>query len=238
MQPARQGPAFGVKMEWRKLLFMHWPVPPESIRSLIPPRLTVDTFDGSAYVALVPFTMTGIRWSYTPKTPWMSSFHEFNVRTYVHLDGREPGVWFFSLDAARLAAVWTARTFFSLPYHHAKMRLEAKDDRIVYSTRRFSPSKGRGFFEGVYGWGDALPRSTPGSLEYFLTERYCLYSASRRGAINRARVWHDPWPLREGRIFDFESDLLEVAGIPRPKGEPLLHYADFISTWSGLPERC
>jgi uncharacterized protein YqjF (DUF2071 family) len=238
VRKALSSPTIGVKMEWRKLLFMHWPVPPECLRPLIPPRLTVDTFDGSAYVALVPFTMTGIRWSYTPKTPWISSFHEFNVRTYVHLDGRDPGVWFFSLDAARLAAVWAARTFFSLPYYHAKMHLDIGADRIAYSSQRFSSSTGRAFFRGTYGWGDALPRSTPGSLVHFLTERYCLYSRSRTGAVHRARVWHDPWSLHTGRVFDFESDLLEVAGVPMPKGEPLLHYADYLATWSGLPQRC
>ena len=159
------------------------------------------------------------------------------MRTYVHLEGREPGVWFHSLDAARLVAVWAARTFFALPYHHAKMQLDEDSDRITYSTRRFSAPPDKAFFRGSYGWGAPLPRSQPGTIEHFLTERYCLYSFRGR-SLYRARIWHDPWPLQVGRVFEYESDLLETAGLPSPKGEPLLHYADFLSTWSGLPERC
>jgi len=230
-------PAFGVSMEWRKLLFMHWEVDEASLRTLLPPRLTVDTFDGRAYIAIVPFTMTGIRWSYTPEVPWISAFHELNVRTYVTLDGNEPGVWFFSLDAARLLAVWAARTAFFLPYHHAFMRMNVDDERIDYVSRRLAAPNGTAFFRGVYGGGAHLPRSAPGTLEYFLTERYCLYAASPRGTLLRARIWHSPWPLQEGLASDFESDLVEVAGLPRPKGDPLLHYADYLSVWSGMPTR-
>jgi uncharacterized protein len=235
---SRDGPGIGVKMEWRKLLFMHWAVPPEHLRRLIPPRLSIDTFEGRAYVALVPFTMSGIRWSYTPEVPWLSAFHEFNVRTYVHVDGRDPGVWFFSLDAARFVAVHTARRLFYLPYFHARMRVNELPDRIEYSTARFPDSTGRAFFRGSYGFGRGLQTSQPGSIEHFLTERYCLYACSPRGTLLRSRVWHEPWPLKQGLVFDFESDLLEAAGIPSVSGDPLLHYADFLSVWSGLPQRC
>jgi uncharacterized protein YqjF (DUF2071 family) len=231
-------PAIGVKMEWRKLLFMHWPVAPDVLRPLIPAGLDVDTYEGHGYVALVPFTMSGIRWSYTPEIPWISTFHEFNVRTYVRRNAAGPGVWFFSLDAARLLAVMAARRAFFLPYYHARMRMVAGEDRVDYRTERFGAPRGRAFFRGSYGGGRELPRSSPGSLEYFLTERYCLYAASPRGTIYRASVHHAPWQLREGRVFDYESDLVEVAGLPAPTGLPLLHYSEFISVWSGIPTRC
>jgi uncharacterized protein len=238
MTLAPRDPAIGVYMEWRKLLFMHWPIDVASVRALIPRRLTADTFDGQAYVALVPFTMTGIRWAYTPRIPWISAFHELNVRTYVTLDGEEPGVWFFSLDAARLAAVWAARAAFHLPYYHALIEMELDRERITYSSQRFGGRNGKAFYRGTYGAGDELPRSRPGSLEHFLTERYCLYAATPRGTILRSRIWHAPWPLRRAWVSDFDSDLVETAGLPRQSGEPLLHYADYLSVWSGIPERC
>ena len=108
---------------WSELLFLHWEVPAEAIQSLLPPGLTVDTFEGKAYVGLIPFTMSGVRPAWSPVVPGLSNFHEFNVRTYVHFEGEKPGVWFFSLDAANLIAVMIARTLWKLPYFHARMRL-------------------------------------------------------------------------------------------------------------------
>jgi uncharacterized protein YqjF (DUF2071 family) len=225
-------------MVWEKLLFMHWPVAAPILRPLIPKQLTVDTFDGQAWIGLVPFTMTGIRASGTPAFPWISAFHELNVRTYVHLGGAEPGVWFFSLDAARLLAVLAARAFFFLPYHHARMRLETHAGAIRYSSRRFGAAPGTAFFRARYHGGRRLPTAQPETLVHFLTARHCLYARSPSGRIYRTRIFHDPWELQEGHVADFESDLSERAGIGRVDGEPLLHYSEALETWAALPHAC
>jgi uncharacterized protein YqjF (DUF2071 family) len=115
---------------WGKLLFMHWQTPPEAIRRLIPGRLSIDTFDGKAWVGLTPFTIWDARPIFMPPMPWLSDFHELNVRTYVHLDG-VPGVWFFSLDANSKAAVIGARTFFHLPYFNAHISLDPRDNTVA-----------------------------------------------------------------------------------------------------------
>src|SRR5438477_12694854 len=120
---------------WHHLLFLHWEVPPAELQSLLPPGLDLDTFEGKAYVGLVPFTLTGVRPILTPPLPWISSFHEINVRTYVHRNGRDPGVWFFSLDASSTIAVAAARAAYKLPYFHASMELLARSDEIDFESR-------------------------------------------------------------------------------------------------------
>ena len=212
------------RMNWGKLLFMHWPVSEKLLRPLLPERLTVDTFDGSAWLSVVPFTMWGIRPSFAPPVPGLSAMHELNVRTYVHLNG-VPGVWFFSLDIESAVATWAARTFYFLPYYNAEMSLRQTGRTISYKSRRTHTNAPPAEFEAAYSFGEPLPAHTPDSLAFFLTERYCLYSA-RRGKLYRARVHHPPWPLRSANVSGFRSTMVEALGLPTPTGEPLLQYCE------------
>jgi uncharacterized protein len=215
--------------DWGKLLFLHWRIEEQQLRPHIPERLTIDTFDGSAWIALTPFTMWDMRAfpPFLPAFPGLSRMHELNVRTYVHLDG-VPGVWFFSLDANSTVAVMAARAFFHLPYFTAEMELEQDGDRIVYSSSRTDSGGPEAKFDATWEIGETLPFSQPGSLEFFLTERYCLYSA-RKEKLYRARIFHEPWPLQKAETSSLESTMIESHGLTTPKGAPLLHYAEEIS---------
>ncbi len=206
---------------WGKLLFMHWPVPAELLRPLIPGRLAIDTFDGTAWIGVTPFTMWGLRPVLLPPLPVLSESHELNVRTYVHLDG-VPGVWFLSLDANNPLAVLGARLAFRLPYFNARMSLERRDRTLHFASRRAHPLAVPAEFEAAWTVGDELPRCEPGSLDFFLIERYCLYSA-RAGKVYRTRIFHRPWPLHEARVLSCRSTMIESHGLPSPSGDPLLH---------------
>jgi uncharacterized protein YqjF (DUF2071 family) len=205
---------------WGKLLFMHWQIPAEAICRLIPEPLTVDTFEGNAWIGLTPFTIWNARPSFTPPLPWISDFHELNVRTYVYLDG-VPGVWFFSLDAYSLVAVKAARTFFHLPYHYASITLEQQDEVIVYRAVR-EDTASSAEFNAKWAVGVELPQAPPGSLVFFLVERYCLYT-SFEGTLYRCRIFHQPWPLREAKLSRFGTTIIEADGLSTPTAEPLLH---------------
>jgi uncharacterized protein len=230
---------------------MHWRVSEQELRPLIPAQLSIDTFDGSAWIGVVPFTMWGIRASFLPPIPGTSAFHELNVRTYVHFNG-VPGVWFFSLDAAHRLAVWGARTFYHLPYFNAEMKLAQWNDRVEYSSVRRDEMTYTKFFAGdragfsadfkserfhhlppaqYYGsWniGKPLAKAEPGSVEFFLTERYCLYSYHRR-QVGQSRIFHEPWPLRGATMNNYESTMIESLGITAGSDAPLLHYAESIA---------
>jgi uncharacterized protein YqjF (DUF2071 family) len=212
---------------WGKLLFMHWRIDEKLIRPLIPNDLEIDTFDGSAWIAVTPFTMWDIRAfpRFIPPVPGFSSMHELNVRSYVHFD-RVPGVWFFSLDCNSAAAVLGARTFFHLPYYNADIDLEQEGHTIDYSLSRTEDRPAE--FNASWKIGESLRYAHPGSLEFFLTERYCLYSENDN-EIYRSRIYHEPWPLQKASLVSFESTMIESHGLPTPKGEPLLHYAEEIS---------
>ncbi len=209
---------------WGKLLFMHWPVPQELLRPLLPPALSIDTHEGRAWIGVVPFTMWGVRQSFLPPLPGMSAFHELNVRTYVHFDG-VPGVWFFSLDAQNPLAVWFARKFFMLPYFNARMSLRQTETVIHYCSSRTHRVAPRAEFDAEWTTGELLEPCEPDSLAFFLTERYCLYVA-RREELFRCRIHHEPWPLRRAALNSYHSTMVEALGLPTPSGDPLLHYAD------------
>jgi uncharacterized protein YqjF (DUF2071 family) len=211
---------------WGKLLFMHWPIEAGALRPLIPGQLTIDTFEGTAWIAIAPFTMWGVRPSFTPPVPFLSEFHETNVRTYVHLDG-VPGVWFFSLDASSSLAVLGARTFYHLPYFNAEIELEEETGTIDYRLSR--TDEPRAHLEASWTIGEPLPESEPGSLEFFLTERYCLYAADSSHRIYRSRIHHAPWPLQQAELNSLDSTMIESQGLPTPAGEPLLHYAEALA---------
>lgn len=212
---------------WGKLLFIHWPIDPKLLRPLIPPALEIDTFDGQAWIAVVPFTMWDIRPlpPYLPAVPGLSAMHELNVRTYVHLNG-VPGVWFFSLDCTSATAVWGARTFYYLSYFNAEIELQQSGQVIDYKlTRTDSPPAS---FDSTWKMGEALPPTTEDSLEFFLTERYCLYS-EHKNSIYQSRVHHAQWPLQKATLSSYSSRMVQSLGLPEPTTEPLLHYAEDIS---------
>lgn len=206
---------------WDKLLFMHWPVPEAMLRPLIPAPLAIDTFDGTAWIGVAPFTMWGVRPRWMPALPVVSTTHELNVRTYVHVEG-VPGVWFLSLDASSPLAVLGARIGFSLPYFQARMTLDDRDQAIRFTSQRIHPGAPPAAFEATWRGGASLPAAQPGSRAFFLIERYCLY-ATRRGHLFRTRIFHDPWPLRRAELDDFRSTMVESHGLPTPHAEPLLH---------------
>lgn len=208
---------------WDDLLFMHWQMPADALRRLLPPRLEVDTFDGTAWVGVTPFTLYGVRPAYTPPLPLVSEFDEVNVRTYVHLGG-VPGVWFFSLDANSTVAVTAARALFRLPYFYAEISRERHDDTTAYAaSRENSAGVKHAEFGATWTVGEELPIAAPGTLEFFLVERYCLYTADG-GKLYRARIHHRPWPLRRARVETYRSSMAEAVGLGKPKGEPLVHH--------------
>ncbi|MGI8919865.1 MAG: YqjF family protein [Pyrinomonadaceae bacterium] len=217
---------------WGKLLFMHWRIDAQQLRALIPEPLEIDEFDGTPWIAIAPFTMWDIRAfpPFIPPIPGLNSAHELNVRTYVHYD-RVPGVWFFSLDCNSAAAVLGARTFFHLPYFNANIDLKQEDNTIDYSLSRTDAPPAD--FDASWRIGDTVPFSHPGSLAFFLTERYCLYSKDA-GQLYRSRIHHQPWPLKKAQLLSFDSTIIESLDLPTPQGEPLLHYCEELSVeiWS------
>lgn len=217
---------------WGKLLFMHWRIDEDSLRPLIPERLKIDTYDGSPWIGVIPFTMWNVRASFTPPVPWLSEFHELNVRTYVHYDG-VPGVWFFSLDANSSVAVLGARTVFNLPYFKARITLEEEGDKIIYSSKRRDDPTAE--FDATWTIGEKLSQSDPDSLDFFLTERYCLYSAVGE-RLHRLRIHHRPWPLQTATIQSYSSTMIESHGLNAPEGEPVLHYAEELEVDFWSPE--
>lgn len=210
---------------WRTLLFLHWEVPAEELARLLPPGLTLDTFEGRAFVGLVPFTMQGVRPALLPPFPPLSNFHETNVRTYVHREGKDPGVWFFSLDAANRIAVKLARTWFRLPYHFDTMELKREGSWISYRSERHWPEPLPGRCAVRCSPGSEVSTSTPGTLQHFLVERYFLYTV-HGGGLWRGQVHHAPYPVRGAEVEGLEESLLAAAGIARPPGAPLAHYSD------------
>jgi len=222
------GRAIG-RQSWRDLLFVHWRVPVAEIEPLIPGRLTLDVYDGSAWIGLVPFAMQGVRPWWSPPIYGVSSFHETNVRTYVHCEGKQPGVWFFSLDAASSLAVRIARWRWALPYFRSDMQLHRENERIGYSSRRLWPAPAVAETHVEATIGDLITHSNsqhpdgtavPGSLEHFLAERYLLYSqASAQQPLYRGQVYHRPYPLRQAALLQMQESLLTAAGITS-HGEP------------------
>jgi uncharacterized protein YqjF (DUF2071 family) len=215
-----------MRQHWGKLLFMHWPLEVETLRPLVPAPLSIDIFNKKAWIGVVPFTTWGIRASFLPPIPGTSAFHELNVRTYVHYQG-VPGVWFFSLDAASSLAVWGARTFYHLPYFNARMSLRQQDQQIDYSSRRTDERGAPADFEASWTIGEPLSRADPESVEFFLTERYCLYAAHRE-RLFRSRIFHASWPLQRATLESSQSTMISSLGIRQPQSQPLLHFAESI----------
>jgi uncharacterized protein YqjF (DUF2071 family) len=207
---------------WHDLLFAHWPLDAARLRSRLPPGIELDLYDGQGWIGVVPFHMTNVSARGVLALPWVSAFPELNVRTYVRV-GDKPGVYFFSLDAANPLAVRTARALFHLPYHTANMQVRVSGDRIEYhSRRRRSPPAA---FRAHYGPTGPAASPRGGSLDEFLTERYCLYVADSAGAIRRLEIHHPSWPLQPAEACIEVNTMAAVAGLLLPNAAPLLHFS-------------
>ena len=205
---------------WHDLLFMHWPLPAATVRALVPKQLDLDLWDNKAWVAVVPFWMSGVRARGSPAIPGLSQFPELNVRTYVRYGGK-PGVYFFSLDAGSLPAVWAARALYHLPYFHARMSARSEGEDVAYSSERV---RSGAQFRGHYRPNSAIELRRKGTIESWLTERYCLYT-EHRGRVYIGEIHHAPWPLQNASA-EIECNTVAVAaGIELPDSSPLLHFA-------------
>jgi uncharacterized protein YqjF (DUF2071 family) len=209
---------------WHDLLFAHWPVAPAVMRPHVPAALPLDTYDGQAWIGVVPFRMTGVRPRGVPPLPWLSAFPELNVRTYVTLDAK-PGVWFFSLDATNALAVAVARRTYHLPYYRARMSLRPHDVGVHYESQRTHRGASPAELIGRYApTGPPCP-AAPGTLDYFLTERYCLYTIGRDGMPRRGEIHHAPWPLQPATAALERNTMAAAAGVALPAVQPVLHFA-------------
>lgn len=216
-----------MRMKWHRLLFLHWKVDAKQIEELIPTGLKVDLFQGEAWIGLVPFYMTGIGPHYVPPLPGLSAFPELNVRTYV-TDGGKPGVWFFSLDATHRIAVRFARTFFHLKYMDAEISMSedrGDEDWIEFSSRRFHRGEPPGEFQVRYRPIGEERITNEGTLEHWLTARYCMYMESKRGNIYRGEIDHPPWRIRDAEAMIQSNSMTRHLGIDTETTSPIAHYA-------------
>lgn len=221
---------------WRDLLFAHWPVAAGSLRHLIPPGLTLQQFEGTAWVSITPFLLTGLRARAMPAIPGLSHFPEINVRTYVAA-GDRPGVFFFSLDAGSTLAVVAARALYSLPYFRARFTVRADRGGILSGSRRTARGAPPAEFLVAYRPTGAVALARPGSLAHWLTERYCLYAVDGRGGLHRAEISHPPWPLQGAEARIERNTMTTGLGFALPDVAPLAHFAARVDVRVWLPQR-
>ena len=225
-----------MRMRWLDLLFAHWPVDEGALRGLIPAGLEIDLFEGRAWVGAVPFRMEGVMPRGVPDIPGLHAFPELNLRTYVKAGGK-PGVWFFSLDAGQRLAVRVARRFFHLPYFDARFEIGGNSDTVEYSALRIHRGAAPAAFSARYGPRGPIYRSAAGSLEHWLTERYCLYSADKAGEIWRGEIGHEPWPLQASEAAIETNTLGDWLGVEL-KGPPeMLHFVGSLAVKAWMIER-
>lgn len=226
-----------MRMTWSELLFAHWQVDPNLITPLLPIGLTLDTRKGMAWIGVVPFLMSNIAPRCCPPLPKLSRFLELNVRTYVVHDGK-PGVWFFSLDAENPVAVRVARATFNLPYMDATMTLEKNDSQMIaYRSNRTHRGEPAAKFEASYQATGEIFQAQPGTLEHWLTARYCLYSANRRNVLYRGEIDHPPWSLSIAHWNVTENSMGSPLGIDFIS-EPHLLFAQPITVRAWPATRC
>ena len=225
---AEYGKPWNLHMEWNDLLFLHWAVPVSLIRPLIPKELEIDTWNGAAWIGIVPFTMANVYRKGRVEIPIGASFPELNVRTYV-THGGKPGVWFFSLDAGSLLTVVGARVTFGLPYYFAKMSSVSNGDKVHYrSIRHFSECQ----FEAEYRPISEVRQAKEGSHEYWLAERYRLYTKLPWGRVARAEIKHSPWPLQDAEFTILSNTMCPMIG---EGTTPIAHFAKHLEVVSWSP---
>lgn len=228
-------PGWVMHMDWEHLLFLHWPLPPRALEPLLPKGLTLDVRDGEAWIGVVPFLMSGVRPRFLPGVPGSARFPELNVRTYVVGNGA-PGVWFFSLDAGSPLVVRGARRFFHLPYFDADMGVTSVERGFDYRSRRTHAGAPPAEFRAGYAPAGPVYRAPPGSLDDWLTARWCLYSADDAGRLYRARIHHAPWRLQPATARVDLNTMTEPLGVALPAREPLLHFAAKTEVVGWMPE--
>jgi hypothetical protein len=209
------------RQRWCDLLFAHWPVPVAALRHLVPESVTIQEFEGTSWVGVVPFRMEGVSFRGLPDVPGLSSFLELNLRLYVEYQG-QPGVWFLSLDCSNPPAVWAARTFFHLPYFRAHMSMDEFAGDLTYYSERVA---GGIAMEAVYGATGEVYQAAPGTLDHWLTERYCLYTQSRSGQLFRGHIHHPPWPLQPAKAEFLYNDLSKPHGFALEGPPATLHFS-------------
>jgi uncharacterized protein YqjF (DUF2071 family) len=206
---------------WVDLLFAHWSLPVEALRPAVPAELPIDTFDGHAWLSVTPFEVRGLRLVGTPPLPGISRFPETNVRTYTTIDGK-PGIHFLCLYAGSAMAVTAARATYRLPYVHAEMTIDRGGDEVRHRTRRPEPEAE---LVARYRPSGAVFNAAPGTLDHFLTERYCLYTLDDRRRIRRADIHHPPWPLQPADTELERNTLGAPQGIELTDEPSLTHFA-------------
>lgn len=231
--PARVKPL--MRQRWEQLTFLHWPVDPEVVQRRLPAGLTADTHGGTAWVGLVPFRMEGIGLPRGPAVPYLGSFYETNVRTYVR-GPAGPGVWFDSLDIDRALPVAVARLGYGLPYMWAKMAMRVDGDRITYECARRRPHGLRPTSRVTIRVGDPIPNRELAPVDVFLTARWRLY-APLRGRLVVAPIDHPPWPLHAATVEALDDELVAAGGYPQPTGEPLVLFSPGVPVVAGWPTR-
>lgn len=209
------------RQSWLDLLFAHWPIDAGLLQRFVPPPLKVQSFDGTSWIGLVPFRMAGVMRRPLPDLPWLSAFPELNVRLYVEHEGK-PGVWFLSLDATNPLAVWAARRFFHLPYYRARIAIHDSGDGLHYTCSRW---QGEPQLEATYRPVSPPYESRPGTLEHWLTERYCLYARAPDGSIWRNDVHHAPWPLQAAEAEFSRNSYLSSHGLDVADAPEILHFS-------------
>jgi uncharacterized protein YqjF (DUF2071 family) len=224
-----------MEQTWRDLLFAHWAYPVAEVRAAVPGQLPLDTFDGMAWVGVVPFMLEDLHARGLPALPPVSSFPELNVRTYVTLNGK-PGVYFFSLDAASKLAVMGARTLFHLNYFDAEMSITQTSGGIEYVSER-TDGGAHASFRACYAAAGEVFAALPGTLDHFLTERYCLYAVSGTGSTFRLDIHHRPWLLQPAEAELDARGMLTAAGLSPARGVPLLHFSSLQPMIGWAPER-
>jgi uncharacterized protein YqjF (DUF2071 family) len=213
-RPPGQSPV--MLQRWCHLLFIHWPFSPETVQKTLPLGLQVDTFNGNAWIGIVPFFMHGVRPAGFPSVPGISNFLELNLRTYVRDPAERPGIWFYSLDANQALAVCIARTCFALPYEFAEMNAKVSQGEINYRSRRFGSKASLHY---CYRPTERLGEAKLGTLEFFLIERYRLF-AHRRHKMLSGRVNHSPYQLRKAAVTEADPGLFALDGFDRPLKPP------------------
>jgi len=222
---------------WNDLLFAHWPVETAMIRALVPPALAIDRYADTAWVTITPFYISDLHARGLPALPWGSNFPELNVRTYVTVGGK-PGVYFFSLDAGSPLAVAAARTLYHLPYFRAAMEIDRiADDTIAYYSLRTHDAAPPAEFRVRYHATGGPSTSNVGTLDHWLTERYCLYAVDSSERVYRAEIHHRPWPLQPATAAIEVNTMAAAAGIVLPAVPPRVSYASRLDVVVWLPHR-
>ena len=206
---------------WNHLIFAHWPVPADELRRVLPAPLTLETYDGQAWLGITPFTVSDFR---LRALPMMPGFPELNVRTYVTYQGK-PGVYFFSLDAGNRLAVLGARLTFRLPYFKARMSAVRDRDGIRYSSHRTHPGAPPAELRARYRPTGPVYEAARGSLDDWLTSRYCLFAVDKGGKVFRGEIHHPPWPLQPAEMDIAVNTMTHQIGVRLPDTPPLLHFS-------------